>query len=172
MKGIEGDRIVERRPRIDSPAVQRAHAGTVLNGCTIGAPVADLPNRAERHDFLIIALCAVICGADSCMEVERFGRTSRSQLETLVPLLNRIPAHDTFGRVFAALHQITLTQLQRETTANVGEKTKRRMCRWDARCLATVLMAHFDYPGLDLLRLARPLRSRKEIRSSTSPLDR
>ncbi len=78
--------------------------------CTIGAHFADLPDprldRAKRHDLLAvitIALCAVICGADSWVEVERFGRAKRAWLETIVALPNGIPSHDTFGRVFAAL---------------------------------------------------------------------
>ena len=45
----------------------------------------------------------MICGADSWVEIERFGHAKRSWLETLVPLPHGIPAHDTFGRVFAAL---------------------------------------------------------------------
>lgn len=63
-------------------------------------------DRAKRHDLLAIvtiALCAVICGADSWVAVERFGHAKRSWLETRLPLPNGIPSHDTFGRVFAAL---------------------------------------------------------------------
>lgn len=37
------------------------------------------------------------------MEIKRFGRAKRAWLETLVPLPNGIPSHDTFGRVFTAL---------------------------------------------------------------------
>jgi len=81
-----------------------------LPGCAIHDHFADLPDpridRAKRHDLLAvvtIAGCGVICGADSWVEIERFGRAKRSWLETLVPLPNGIPSHDTFGRVFAAL---------------------------------------------------------------------
>jgi len=79
-------------------------------GCTIAAHFADLPDpridRAKRHDLLAIvtiALCGVICGADSWVEIERFGRAKRAWLQTVLPLPNGIPSHDTFGRVFAAL---------------------------------------------------------------------
>ncbi len=81
-----------------------------LPGCTIGDHFGDLPdprmNRARRYDLLdivTIALCAVIWGADSWVESERFGRAKRSWLQTLLALPNGIPSHDTFGRVFAAL---------------------------------------------------------------------
>jgi len=50
-----------------------------------------------------VALCAVVCGADSWVEVERFGRAKEAWLRSFLDLPNGIPAHDTFGRVFAAL---------------------------------------------------------------------
>src|SRR6516165_9127827 len=62
--------------------------------------------RTKKHSLgaiLLIALCAVICGADSWVEVEQFGRAKQEWLATLVELPHGIPAHDTFGRVFAAL---------------------------------------------------------------------
>ena len=71
---------------------------------------ADLPDprvsRTRKHrldDILAIALCAVICGADSFEEVERFGRARRDWLGTFLALPNGIPSHDTFNRVLAAL---------------------------------------------------------------------
>ena len=62
---------------------------------------------ATRHqllDIVAIALCAVICGADTWVEVEAFGRAKRTWLQTFLALPHGIPpSHDTFGRVFAAL---------------------------------------------------------------------
>jgi len=61
---------------------------------------------ATRHqllDIVAIALCAVICGADSWVEVEAFGHAKRAWLGTFLALPHGIPSHDTFGRVFAAL---------------------------------------------------------------------
>jgi len=45
----------------------------------------------------------VICGADTWVEVEEFGKSKRAWLETFLELPNGIPSHDTFGRVFARL---------------------------------------------------------------------
>jgi len=62
--------------------------------------------RAKRHDLLeivVLALCAVLCGADTWVDVERFGRAKVDWLRTFLALPNGIPSHDTFGRVFAAL---------------------------------------------------------------------
>lgn len=61
---------------------------------------------ATRHkllDIVAIAVCAVICGADTWVEVEAFGHAKRDWLRTFLALPHGIPAHDTFGRVFAAL---------------------------------------------------------------------
>jgi len=45
----------------------------------------------------------VICGADTWVDVEEFGKSKRVWLETFLELPNGIPSHDRFGRVFARL---------------------------------------------------------------------
>lgn len=62
--------------------------------------------RAKRHgllDIVTITVCAVICGADTWVAVEAFGKRKHACLRTFLDLPNGIPSHDTFGRVFAAL---------------------------------------------------------------------
>ena len=62
--------------------------------------------RSRKHnllDIIAIALCAVICGADSWVEVEDYGTTKVDWLKRFLELANGVPSHDTFGRVFAAL---------------------------------------------------------------------
>jgi predicted transposase YbfD/YdcC len=71
---------------------------------------ADLPDprldRTKKHrlgDILVIAVCAVVAGADSFPEIETFGRAKEPWLRRFLALPNGIPSHDTFNRVFAAL---------------------------------------------------------------------
>jgi len=71
---------------------------------------AELPDprsdRTKKHtlsDILGVTLCAVICGADSFEEVERFGQSRLDWLRKFFPLTNGVPSHDTFNRVLAAL---------------------------------------------------------------------
>jgi predicted transposase YbfD/YdcC len=62
--------------------------------------------RTKAHrlgDIITIALCAVLCGANDWVAVETFGRAKEAWLRTFLPLPGGIPAHDTFGRVFARL---------------------------------------------------------------------
>jgi predicted transposase YbfD/YdcC len=54
-------------------------------------------------DIVVIAICAVICGADGWVDVEEFGKAKKEWLRTFLELPNGIPSHDTFGRVFAQL---------------------------------------------------------------------
>jgi predicted transposase YbfD/YdcC len=71
---------------------------------------ADLPDpRLDRHkqhallDLIVIAVSAIVCGADTWVDVEKFGRAKRTWFQTFLTLPNGIPSHDTFGRVFALL---------------------------------------------------------------------
>jgi predicted transposase YbfD/YdcC len=67
------------------------------------------PRRAHRrlhllHDIIVIALCAVIAGAQDWQEIETFGRKRLAWLKRFLPLPNGSPAHDTFERVFDRLN--------------------------------------------------------------------
>lgn len=60
-------------------------------------------NRRKKHhlvDILVIALCALISGADDFEEIEAYGRRKEAFLRTFLDLANGIPSHDTFTRVF------------------------------------------------------------------------
>lgn len=62
--------------------------------------------NAKRHKFveiIVIAICAVICGADSWSDMELFGKHKLNWLKKFLELPGGVPSHDTFGRVFAML---------------------------------------------------------------------
>jgi predicted transposase YbfD/YdcC len=66
------------------------------------------PRRVHRRlhrlqDILVIALCAVIAGAQDWQQIETFGRKRRDWLSGFLELPNGIPSHDTFERVFDRL---------------------------------------------------------------------
>src|SRR5271169_7241728 len=63
-------------------------------------------NRTRLHqliDIVVVALCGVIGGAESWVQVEKFGNNKLTWLKSFLELANGIPSHDTFGRVFAQL---------------------------------------------------------------------
>jgi hypothetical protein len=62
--------------------------------------------RTRRHELLDIvtrALCAVLAGAESWVEVEEWSTIKLDWLRTWLRLPNGIPSHDTLGRVFSRL---------------------------------------------------------------------
>lgn len=63
-------------------------------------------DRRKLHslsDVLSIAICALLCGADSFEDMEVFGEAKSDWFETFLELPHGVPSHDTFNRVFAAI---------------------------------------------------------------------
>jgi predicted transposase YbfD/YdcC len=63
-------------------------------------------DRTRAHlllDIVLIAICAVVCGADGWVDVAECGEAKKTWFSRFLKLPNGIPSHDTFGRVFAAL---------------------------------------------------------------------
>ena len=78
-------------------------------GASLRAHFAALPDprvaRTRRHalrDVVTLAGCAIVCAADTWVDVERWGTAKLPWLRTWPDLPHGIPSHDTFGRVFAA----------------------------------------------------------------------
>lgn len=95
-------------------------------------------DRTKRHkllDIVVIAICAVICGADSWVEVESFGQAKLKWLKTFLELANGIPSHDTFGRVFAALDPDQFQACFLSWITEVSEITKGQVIAIDGKTL-------------------------------------
>ncbi len=71
---------------------------------TLEDPRVERTKQHQLLDIITIALCAVICGADTWVDIEAWGQAKQAWLETFLVLPNGIPSHDTFGRVFARLN--------------------------------------------------------------------
>ena len=62
--------------------------------------------NALRHDLLellMIALCAVLCGGESCVDMADFAEEKEGFLRDFLRLPKGLPSHDTFSRIFRAL---------------------------------------------------------------------
>jgi predicted transposase YbfD/YdcC len=74
---------------------------------TAFAPLEDsrcpINRRHHLSDMIVLAIAAVLAGADGWQDVERFGRAKETWLRQFLALPYGIPSHDTFGRVFALL---------------------------------------------------------------------
>lgn len=70
---------------------------------------ADLTDPRRREvtypllNVVVIAVCAVICGADDFVAIAKFGRTKHEWLSRFLDLTSGIPSHDRFNAIFAAI---------------------------------------------------------------------
>lgn len=95
-------------------------------------------NRGRRHDLMdmiVIALCAVICGADGWSQVEQFGQCKLKWFRTFLRLPHGIPSHDTFGRVFAQLDPEPFEQCFLNWIQSLADTTQGRLVAIDGKAL-------------------------------------
>ncbi len=70
---------------------------------------ADLTDPRRREvtypliNVVVIAICAVVCGADDFVAIADFGTARRDWLSRFLDLTKGIPSHDRFNAIFAAL---------------------------------------------------------------------
>ena len=60
----------------------------------------------EHHllDIIGLTICAVLCGADTWVDIELYGKAKEVWLKTFLALPNGVPSHDTIARLLAALN--------------------------------------------------------------------
>lgn len=94
--------------------------------------------RSQLHPLasvLVLSLCAVVCGADSFVAIEHFGRAREAWLKTFLELPNGIPSHDTIGRIFAMLDPRALEEAFRRWVEAVATLTKGEVVAIDGKTL-------------------------------------
>lgn len=109
--------------------------------------------RGRRHrlgDVIMIAIAAVICGADGWVEVEEFGKAKESWLRQRLELANGIPSHDTFARVFGALDAAGFEQCFRQWVRAVNDLSPGQVVAIDGK---TVRRSHDRSRGQAALHL-------------------
>jgi predicted transposase YbfD/YdcC len=86
-------------------------------------------------DLIAIALCAVICGAESWEDVAEYGRQKEAWLKTFLRLPNGIPAHDTFNRVFRVMKPAAFQACFQRWMQSLVEATDGRVVAIDGKTL-------------------------------------
>jgi predicted transposase YbfD/YdcC len=80
-----------------------------------------------RHDLteiLVIALAAVLCGAEGCADMADFGEAKEGLFRQFLRLEHGIPSHDTFSRVFRILDPVAFEAAFRKFMAAFAKKIK------------------------------------------------
>lgn len=86
-------------------------------------------------DIMVIAICAVICGADNWVEIAAFGHMKYAWLKGFLELPCGIPSHDTFDRVFAVLDPQEFEQHFLEWVQRVAQVTKGQVIAVDGKAI-------------------------------------
>ena len=111
-------------------------------------------------DIIVMAICGVICGADSWAEVETFGEAKEDWLKSFLELPNGIPSHDTFGRVFARLNPESFQVRFMEWVQNVEQITQGQVIAIDGK---TVRRSHDRANGKGAIHIVSAWATQNQI---------
>jgi predicted transposase YbfD/YdcC len=81
--------------------------------------------NAALHNFyelLVIALCTVLCGGQSAVDMALFARSKEPFLRSFLRLENGLPSHDTFSRLFRQLDPVQFGLAFQRFMARFSEK--------------------------------------------------
>ena len=120
-------------------------------------------DRTKRHslpDIITIAICAVICGADSWVDIEEFGKSRKEWLSGFLELPNAIPSHDTFGRVFSMLDAERFADCFIEWVRLVSELTEGEIVAIDGK---SVRRSHDSRAGRSAIHLVNAWASSNRL---------
>jgi predicted transposase YbfD/YdcC len=115
---------------------------------------ADLPdprgvNKIHKlQDMIVIAVMAVICGANGWSEVSLFGRCKLKWLATFLELPGGIPSHDTFGRVFSLLNPDAFERCFLAWMAALVELSGGRLVSIDGKSIRRSFERAWDKSGM------------------------
>jgi predicted transposase YbfD/YdcC len=99
-------------------------------------------NRNKNHDLvdiLVIAVCALLCAAETFNDMEDFGKAKRDWFQTFLKLRGGIPSHDTFNRVFAAVKPEHFLECFLGWTQSVREAVAQEVVALDGKALRRAL---------------------------------
>ncbi|SNS08657.1 ISAs1 family transposase [Hymenobacter mucosus] len=91
--------------------------------------------RHRLLDILVIAVCAVVAGAETWVDIAYYGQLKQSWLATFLDLPGGIPSHDTFRRVFSLLDPQQVEQCFRQWMATVAPPLPREVVAVDGKTL-------------------------------------
>jgi predicted transposase YbfD/YdcC len=86
-------------------------------------------------NVVVIAVCAVLCGADDFVAIAEFGRMKREWLARFLDLRRGIPSHDRFNAILAAIKPAEFEQCLLSWIAALHEITAGQIVAIDGKTL-------------------------------------
>jgi predicted transposase YbfD/YdcC len=112
------------------------------------------------EELLLLAICAVLSGADTFVAIEAFGRSKLDWLRGLLPYERGIPSHDTIGRVFGMLRPSEFERCFRAWTRRVQQQTCGEVVALDGK---TVCGSGDRAAGADPLHVVEAWATEQEL---------
>lgn len=133
---------------------QAERSGCARPACGVCVHFRDLPDPRGANalhsltDMIVLAVCAVICGADGWVQVEQFSQAKRKFFATFLELPHGIPSHDTFGRVFARLEPEAFERCFTAWTAALARVGGERLVSIDGKAIRRSFLHAWDKSGM------------------------
>lgn len=86
-------------------------------------------------DIIVMAICAVVSGADTYEQIENFGKKRKRWLSKYLELPRGIPSHDTIGRVFERIDPGEFQCSFMHWIASVTQRTEGQVIAIDGKTL-------------------------------------
>jgi predicted transposase YbfD/YdcC len=102
-------------------------------------------------NLIVMALCAVIGGADDFAEIARFVRERRDWFARILDLSRGVPSHDTFSRVFRALNPIAFQKCLLAWVTALHERTEGQIIAIDGKLVREAFARSKDQGPLTLV---------------------
>lgn len=125
---------------------------------SVAAPVLRLagivtdPRRHNRlhplPEMIVMALVAILCGADGWDDVADFCQVRRDWFKELLSLPRGVPSHDTFGRVFARLDPLQLEEVLRQWMNALNVASGGKLIAVDGKSLRRSFEHAWDQSGM------------------------
>lgn len=124
-----------------------------LTGCFahIKDPRVERTKLHLLEDILALTICAVICGADTFVAVEQFGRAKHEWLKGFLKLPNGIPSHDTIGDVLARIDPKAFEQGFLDWVRGIAELTEGEVVAIDGKHLRRSYDRHSNKAAIKMV---------------------
>ena len=118
---------------MSSPTV--ASGSLIEHFASLEDPRVEYLVEHQLLDIIALTICAVICGADSWVEIEAYGHSKVDWLQSFLALPNGIPSHDTISRLFAMLDPVQLQSCFTNWVKAIAELSDGEVVAIDGKCV-------------------------------------
>jgi hypothetical protein len=125
-----------------SKAREKAMSTSIEQSVGLSEHFKELKDPRAEHlwkhyllDIIGLTICAVICGADSWVDTENYGKAKQEWLKRFLKLANGIPSPDIIARLFAALNPEKLQECFLSWVKAVGQLMEGEIVAIDGKTL-------------------------------------